>query len=127
VIYVVVAPDNDFILTHVRQYFRELSTVYELCRLGRHVPFKLLRDGIMRIGKDVAQRVMHESVDDWFNLIGDTPMAHKLKLYAQILKHLLGKQGCQVVRFDHIITKIVLRKIMYAHALHFTHSRKSLK
>ncbi|KAK7490637.1 hypothetical protein BaRGS_00018054 [Batillaria attramentaria] len=91
VIYVVVAPDNEFILQHVRSFFKELSTVYELCRLGRHVPInKPLRDGILRIGKNSAQKVAQEPVEDWFNLIGDTPMAAKLKLYAQVLKHLLG-------------------------------------
>lgn len=91
VIYVVVAPENEFILQHVRSFFKELSTVYELCRLGRHVPInKPLRDGILRIGKTSAQKVAQEPVEDWFNLIGDTPMAAKLKLYAQVLKHLLG-------------------------------------
>lgn len=70
IIYVVVAPDNEFVLQHVQSFFRELSTVYELCRLGRHVPFKPLRDGIMRIGKNTAQIVSQKPVEDWFNLIG---------------------------------------------------------
>ncbi|KAK7088057.1 mediator of RNA polymerase II transcription subunit 13-like isoform X2 [Littorina saxatilis] len=90
IIYVVVAPDNEFLLQHVRSFFRELSTVYELCRLGRHVPFKPLRDGIMRIGKNTAQKLTQDSVDDWFSLLGDNPIAPKLKLYAQVLKQLLG-------------------------------------
>ncbi|XP_025089778.1 mediator of RNA polymerase II transcription subunit 13-like isoform X2 [Pomacea canaliculata] len=90
IIYIVVAPENEFLLQHVRSFFKELSTVYELCRLGRHVPIKPLRDGILRIGRNAAQKVLHESVDDWFNLLGDTPVAAKLKMYAQVCKHLLA-------------------------------------
>ncbi|KAL8613177.1 hypothetical protein ACOMHN_042986 [Nucella lapillus] len=90
ILYVVVAPDNEFLLQHVRNFFRELSTVYELCRLGRHVPIKSLKDGIMRMGKSTTQNIAQEPVDDWFSLLGDNPMAAKLKMYAQVLKHLLG-------------------------------------
>ena len=73
VAYVVVAPDNDFILSNVISFFKELSTVYELCRLGRHCPIsKVLRDGIMRVGKSAEQRVAVEQVDDWFKQIGKT-------------------------------------------------------
>ncbi|XP_076473040.1 mediator of RNA polymerase II transcription subunit 13-like [Babylonia areolata] len=90
ILYVVVAPDNEFLLQHVRNFFRELSTVYELCRLGRHVAIKSLKDGIMRIGKSTTQNVSQEPVEDWFSLLGDNPMAAKLKMYAQVLKHLLG-------------------------------------
>lgn len=69
--YVVVAPDNDFILQNVISFFKELSTVYELCRLGRHCPIsKVLRDGIMRVGKSAAQKVQDEQVDEWFKSIG---------------------------------------------------------
>lgn len=71
VIYVVIAPENEYLLQNVRSFFKELSTVYELCRLGRHVPIaKPLRDGILRIGKNAAQKVSQEPVEDWFNLIG---------------------------------------------------------
>ncbi|XP_076453407.1 mediator of RNA polymerase II transcription subunit 13-like [Babylonia areolata] len=90
VLYVVLAPENDFLLQHVRGFFRELSTVYELCRLGRHVPIKTLRDGVLRMGKTTAQKVSEEVVDDWFSLLGDSPIAAKLKMYAQALKQLLG-------------------------------------
>lgn len=69
--YVIVAPDNDYILTHVRLFFRELSTLYELCRLGRHVPVsQKLRDGVMRVGKKSASDVADQPVDEWFSLIG---------------------------------------------------------
>lgn len=96
VLYVVVAPDNDFILQHVVSFFKELSTVYETCRLGRHCAIsKPLRDGVLRVGKQAAAKLMDESVEDWFNLIGDTPLASKLKLYAQVCKHNLGPILCQ--------------------------------
>lgn len=38
--YVVLAPDNDYIVSKVKMYFKELSTTYEMCRLGRHAPMK---------------------------------------------------------------------------------------
>ncbi|GFR59275.1 mediator of RNA polymerase II transcription subunit 13, partial [Elysia marginata] len=96
VLYVVVAPDNDFILQHVVSFFKELSTVYETCRLGRHCAInKPLRDGVLRVGKQAAAKLMDEPVEDWFNLIGDTPLASKLKLYAQVCKHNLGPILCQ--------------------------------
>ncbi|XP_013781243.1 mediator of RNA polymerase II transcription subunit 13-like [Limulus polyphemus] len=89
--YVVVAPDSDFILNRVRFFFKELSSMYELCRLGRHSPItKVLRDGIMRVGKSAARKLADEPVDEWFNLIGNGPVASKLKLYAQVCRHHLA-------------------------------------
>lgn len=70
VVYVVVSPDSDYVLTHVKRFFKELSTVYELSRLGKHSPMsKVLRDGIMRVGKK-AQNLGKEQVEDWFLNIG---------------------------------------------------------
>jgi mediator of RNA polymerase II transcription subunit 13 len=72
VVYVVVAPDNEFLLEHVRRFFGELSSMYEQCRLGRHQPFThSLRDGILRIGKNAANKVIDEPVTEWFKLIGE--------------------------------------------------------
>lgn len=91
VAYIVVAPDNDFILGHVKTFFKELSNIYELCKLGRHCPItKVLRDGIMRVGKIAAKKLADEPVDEWFNQIGDGPVASKLKLYAQVCRHHLA-------------------------------------
>ncbi len=71
VAYIVVAPDNDYLLTQIKHFFKELSTVYELCRLGKHQPVaKVLRDGIMRVGRTQAAKVSDQHVDDWFTLIG---------------------------------------------------------
>ncbi|XP_013416581.1 mediator of RNA polymerase II transcription subunit 13-like isoform X2 [Lingula anatina] len=89
--YVVVAPENDFVLNYVRNFFKDLSTMYELCRLGRHSPIdKVLRDGIMRVGKTAARKLAEEPVDAWFTQIGDSVVASKLKLYAQVCKHHLA-------------------------------------
>ncbi|XP_059177085.1 mediator of RNA polymerase II transcription subunit 13-like isoform X2 [Physella acuta] len=91
VLYVVVAPDNDFILQHVVAFFKELSTVYEMCRLGRHCAInKPLREGVLRVGKQAAARLIDEPVEDWFNFLGESSIASKLKLYAQVCKHNLG-------------------------------------
>ncbi|XP_077995263.1 mediator of RNA polymerase II transcription subunit 13-like isoform X2 [Glandiceps talaboti] len=92
VAYVVLTPDNEFILQSTKVFFKELSAVYEMCRLGRHVPYnpKVLRDGIMRIRKNSVKKVSDVTVDDWFSQIGNTPDAAKLKLFAQICKHHLA-------------------------------------
>lgn len=88
VAYVVVAPDNDYILGNVKKFFKELSSAYEVCKLGRHSPIAaVLRDGIMRVGKKAAKILADQPVDEWFNLIGESPVALKLKLYAQVCKH----------------------------------------
>ncbi|XP_050718287.1 mediator of RNA polymerase II transcription subunit 13-like isoform X1 [Eriocheir sinensis] len=91
VAYVVVAPDNEFILSHVRTFFKELSSIYELCRLGRHSPIqRVLRNGIMRISKTAASKVANEPLEEWFSLLGDSHMSTKLKLYAQVCRHWLA-------------------------------------
>ena len=70
--YVVVAPENDYVLQCTKAFFKELTTMYEFCHLGRHQPIsKILRDGIMRVGKTAATKLSEEPVDDWFKLIGE--------------------------------------------------------
>lgn len=84
VAYLVVAPDNHNILSQVRSFFRELSTMYETLRLGRHCPMtKGLRDGIVRAGKG---RAGDEPIDEWFSQITDSDVSTKLKMYAQACK-----------------------------------------
>lgn len=91
VAYVVVAPDNEFILNHVRTFFKELSSIYELCKLGRHAPIqRVLRNGIMRISKIAASKVANEPLEEWFSLLGDSHMSTKLKVYAQVCRHWLA-------------------------------------
>ncbi|RXG73010.1 Mediator of RNA polymerase II transcription subunit 13 [Armadillidium vulgare] len=81
VAYVIVSPDNEFILKYVRSFFKELSSTYELCRLGRHAPIRrVLRDGIMRVSKRAAGKVANEALDDWFTLLGDSQVFTKLRI-----------------------------------------------
>ncbi|XP_002735637.1 mediator of RNA polymerase II transcription subunit 13-like [Saccoglossus kowalevskii] len=92
VAYVVVTPDNDFILQCTKAFFKELGAVYETCRLGRHAPActKVLRDGIMRVRKSVVKKIGDQPVDSWFSQFGSIPDAAKLKLYAQVCRHYLA-------------------------------------
>lgn len=95
--YVVVAPDHDYVLNSVRTFFKELSCMYEVCRLGRHVPItKVLRDGILRVGKTAAVKLAKEPLDDWFSNLSDTYQANMLKLYAQVCRHHLAPHLSQV-------------------------------
>ncbi|CAH1098511.1 unnamed protein product [Psylliodes chrysocephalus] len=97
VAYIVVAPDNDAILPRVRTFFRELSTAYEMCKLGRHSPItKVLRDGILRVGKTAKTKIGNEPVEDWFTLLGEGETTDMLKLYAQVCKHHLAPHLLQV-------------------------------
>lgn len=97
VAYIVVAPDNDFVINRARGFFKELSTVYEVCRLGRHCPItKVLRDGILRVGSGAAMKLAKEPIDDWFSMLGDSPTANMLRLYAQVCRHHLVPHLAQV-------------------------------
>lgn len=104
--YVVLAPDNNYIIDYVKIFFKELSNVYELCRFGRHAPFaKKLRDGIMRIGKkQAATKSTEEPGEEWFKQIGESPITNKLKLYSQVcsswLAPLLGQQTLDQTVFE---------------------------
>ncbi|XP_050307755.1 mediator of RNA polymerase II transcription subunit 13 isoform X2 [Anthonomus grandis grandis] len=97
VAYVVVAPDNDAILPRVKTFFKELSTAYEICKLGRHSPItKILRDGILRVGKKSKMKIGNEPVEEWFTLLGEGEASDMLKLYAQVCKHHLAPHLQQV-------------------------------
>ncbi|CAH1135801.1 unnamed protein product [Ceutorhynchus assimilis] len=97
VAYVVVAPDNDAILPRVKTFFKELSTAYEICKLGRHSPItKVLRDGILRVGKSAKMKIGNEPVEEWFTLLGEGETSDMLKLYAQVCKHHLAPHLQQV-------------------------------
>lgn len=97
VAYVVVAPDNDAILPRVRAFFKELSTTYEMCKLGRHSPItKVLRDGILRVGKTAKAKIGNEPIEEWFTLLGESETTDMFKLYAQVCKHHLAPYLQQV-------------------------------
>lgn len=85
VAYIVVAPDNEAVLPRVRSFFKELSTAYEMCKLGRHSPItKVLRDGILRVGKTAKQKLANEPIEEWFTFLGEGEVTDMLRLYAQV-------------------------------------------
>jgi len=89
--YIVLAPDSEYFLARTKIYFKELSSVYEMCRLGRHVPItKGLRDGILRVGRNAATKLANDPIDDWFTNIGDSPVAALLRLYAKVCRYHLA-------------------------------------
>ncbi|XP_064647452.1 mediator of RNA polymerase II transcription subunit 13-like isoform X2 [Lineus longissimus] len=91
VAFVVVAPENEFIHNNVKTFFKELSTVYELCRLGRHCPIPKLKDGIMRVGKKYGlSKGLDDEVSEWFTNVGSSLVASKLRMYAQVCRHHLA-------------------------------------
>ena len=92
VAYIVVAPEVDYVLSRTKLFFKELSSTYEMCRFGRHVPYKGLRDGILRVGKSSAAKLANDQhpVDDWFSNIGDSPIASLLRLYAKVCRYHLA-------------------------------------
>ncbi|XP_063699092.1 mediator of RNA polymerase II transcription subunit 13 isoform X2 [Culicoides brevitarsis] len=91
--YVVLCPDNDYIVNRVKMYFKELSTTYEMCRLGKHAPIRQW-DGIWRVG--AKTNVKTDQIDDWFGLMGNSKTAETLKLYAQACQNLLTPYLCKV-------------------------------
>ncbi|ODN04072.1 Mediator of RNA polymerase II transcription subunit 13 [Orchesella cincta] len=91
VAYIVVCPDSDVIIHRVKTFFREFSSMYEVCQLGKHCPVtKVLQDGIVRVGKTAATRLASEPLDEWFSMLPDIPVASILKLYAKVCKHFLA-------------------------------------
>ncbi|XP_065211027.1 mediator of RNA polymerase II transcription subunit 13 isoform X3 [Planococcus citri] len=93
VAYIVVAPDNDFVLQKTKIFFKELSSCYEICRLGRHSPIsKGCIDGILRVSKNAAVKLPKEPVDEWFNMLADNSTTAMLRLYTHVCKHFLVSQ-----------------------------------
>ena len=93
VAYIVLAPDNDTVLHHTRNFMAELSRQYEQCRLGKHrVLSQKLRDSTLRVGRNSVKNLHDEPVADWFKAIGNTDLATKLRLYAQVCTGHLGKR-----------------------------------
>ena len=105
VAYIVLAPDNDNLLTEVNTFFKVLSNGYESLKLGRHASgAKTLRDGVLKVttiaagvlsqhiiaskvSSKLAQKLESEPLaDDWFSAIGDSPNAELLRLYSKVVK-----------------------------------------
>ncbi|OUC42115.1 hypothetical protein D917_10442 [Trichinella nativa] len=68
VAFIAVVPDTQYVVRKARGFFRELSRTYEGMRLGRHCPItRVLKDGIMRVGKTHAKQLDQKPVDPWFD------------------------------------------------------------
>lgn len=93
--YIVLAPDNDYIINAIILFFKELSNVYELSRMGRHSPVSLkLRDGIMRVGKKIAEKFSTEDhPDDWFKFIGKLLYIHSCLVWIWCAELFTGKKS----------------------------------
>jgi mediator of RNA polymerase II transcription subunit 13 len=87
--YIIVAPDNDYVVSRLKIYFKELSTTYEMCKLGRHTPIKRWDNSILRVGKSTATS-KDGAIDDWFNSLGDGQTSELLRLYAQACQYSLA-------------------------------------
>lgn len=85
--YVVVSPDNNFITARVKTFFKELSTTYEMCRLGRHQPIKGW-DGILRVGKTSMSKE-NSLDDDWLQSLDSNKLNELLRLYGITLQNKL--------------------------------------
>lgn len=101
--YVCVVPDNEFVCSTTKAYFRELSTHYELCLLGLHRPLtKVFSDqGIVSISSTPGGSSSLSTIDPWFTEQETRhPLGGRLKLYAQTLKDKLGGNGFVVFGND---------------------------
>ncbi|MGH0159948.1 UNVERIFIED_CONTAM: hypothetical protein FKN15_046227 [Acipenser sinensis] len=90
VAYLVVCPENEALLNGAKSFFRDLTAVYESCRLGQHRPIsKVYSDGIIRVGSTAAKKLTDQPVSEWFlKAAGSNSDAFaKLKLYAQVCRH----------------------------------------
>lgn len=88
--YLVLAPDNQNIISHVNLFFRELSNAFELMKLGKHIP---IGNGLVLANFNQD----HQIDDGWFSKVrfDDRDQASgiltKLKSYAAKLDSTLAK------------------------------------
>jgi mediator of RNA polymerase II transcription subunit 13 len=87
--YIVITPDNSFITSKVKTFFKELSTTYEMCRLGRHQPVKRW-EGILRVGKTVVSNNNNSLDDDWLQTVDTNKLNELLRLYGHTLQEQLA-------------------------------------
>ncbi|XP_017842735.2 LOW QUALITY PROTEIN: mediator of RNA polymerase II transcription subunit 13 [Drosophila busckii] len=82
VVYMVVCPDNEHVVASTRSYFRELSSTYEMCKLGRHTPIKGW-DGVLQVGASTpTERDLSTPLDDWLRTLEHAPLAEQIRRYA---------------------------------------------
>eukprot|EP00118_Oscarella_pearsei_P014074 m.118515 g.118515 ORF g.118515 m.118515 type:complete len:2039 (+) comp37645_c0_seq3:48-6164(+) len=82
VVYLAVAPEP---LNGVRSFIKQLSQVYEDCRLGKHTPCAKMREGIVKVGKKYAERPSTASAEEgsWFSRQGTSPFAQQWQCLAR--------------------------------------------
>ncbi|KAJ8280824.1 hypothetical protein GJAV_G00059490 [Gymnothorax javanicus] len=91
--YLVVCPENEALLNGAKSFFRDLTAVYEACRLGQHRPISRVHaDGIVRVGSTTARKLGQQPVSEWFmkSASSSSEAFAKLKLYAQVCRHELA-------------------------------------
>ncbi|CAF2638292.1 unnamed protein product [Rotaria sp. Silwood2] len=110
--YICIVPDNDYICSMTKTYFRELSTHYELCRLGLHRPLlkAFSEHGLLRISQQNNDLSQLPNVDPWFTDHETThPLGSRLKLYAQLFKdklhNILSTQSFDSTSLDDNISR----------------------
>lgn len=90
VVYLVIAPDNDYILSKTKTYFKELSTTYEMCKLGRHTPI-CGWNGLLTVQqRPVTEKSYTTTLDNWLKTLEDTKLTEELRLYAYAFQHQLA-------------------------------------
>lgn len=89
--YLIICPDQEYVVNGVRSFFKDLSSVYQMLKLGKHKPiYKIAKDGLISVGKEKTTNSNstnsskeYSELDEWFSHIGNGSIAAKLKLYAQ--------------------------------------------
>ncbi|XP_049867276.1 mediator of RNA polymerase II transcription subunit 13 [Pectinophora gossypiella] len=91
VAYVVLAADCEALTDPLKTFFRELSTVYESCRLGRHQPItRLAKDGLVRTMPNENTR--DANCEEWTGELPPGRLGEYLKAYAEMLRTSLVPQ-----------------------------------
>ncbi|XP_075162156.1 mediator complex subunit skuld [Haematobia irritans] len=90
VVYLVMAPDNEYILSKTKTYFKELSTTYEMCKLGRHTPI-CGWNGLLSVQqRSTTDKSYTTSMDNWLKTLENVKLAEELRLYAYAFQHQLA-------------------------------------
>uniref|UniRef100_T1H4N6 Mediator of RNA polymerase II transcription subunit 13 n=1 Tax=Megaselia scalaris TaxID=36166 RepID=T1H4N6_MEGSC len=94
--FMVVCPDNEDVLANSKMYFKELSTTYEMCRLGRHTPMTKW-NGFLPVNSGcILPNQQRTSLDDWFDSLPDRRFGEQLKMYAHALMRTGGNTGVNI-------------------------------
>lgn len=91
--YMVIAPDNQNLLSHINQFFKELSNTYELLKLGKHTP---IGNGLVLANLNQTE---HSNINqhEWFSKISfndkdlSETIVSRLKSYAAKMNSNLTK------------------------------------